>query len=310
MKRFAILSMWLCVASHARFFNFCIGGNAFPAGNFAGVSTGNTASVYFTGTNPATGSGLTGNLPILPNTGFDATTSNAGTFLEFYAGGRFLMDIGILGSGTSGRGIMSLAMDLIPDGISGGSIGLATHPWPYMFTSNPIAITSGLSARQVVIKPGGYGGAVVGLGYDMTDDYGAAYFRFYDSVTQQPVDNVWSAKSVNKIVTEKLGDAVTGSTAGYSGVLKPNTTVDGAAGSHTLEGGSASGSGAGGNAIVQGGTSGSGTAGVAQIGRTSTTDQNILNNATSAAANCGSIPGAAGCLRMTINGTTRYVPYF
>jgi len=43
---------------------------------------------------------------------------------------------------------------------------------------------------------------------------------------------------------------------------------------------------------------------------TGTSTQHTLNTLTAAASNCGSLSGAAGCVQMTINGTTHYVPYW
>lgn len=96
-----------------------------------------------------------------------------------------------------------------------------------------------------------------------------------------------------------------------------NTGVAGPGGSNTMSGGNSLGSGPGGNSIVQGGTSGSGAAGVVQIGRTSTTNKNILNNAlgtpnADALTMLNGPTGTAGdpdrYLLITINGTDGYIP--
>lgn len=50
--------------------------------------------------------------------------------------------------------------------------------------------------------------------------------------------------------------------------------------------------------------------GATTLGKTSTTPQHSLNTLTAAASNCGTIVGATGCVQMTINGTTHYVPYW
>jgi hypothetical protein len=284
------------------------GGNSFQVGQFVSTTSPlNVPSIFFSGTNTGA-SGLPGLTTTAPNTGLDAVTADIGTFVEFYANGYFLMDAGVLGG--SNRGTLSVAMDIIPDPADRNyTLGNETHPWP-LITTGAISNIGGNHTRQIYLKAGGYGSNVVGYGIDMSDNYGAAYFRAFDDVTQVAVDNVWSVKSSNKAVTQTFGDATTGSTAGFSGTITPNTTVNGSGGTLTIQGANASGSGTGGNVVLQGGTSGSGTAGVVQIGRSSTTNQNILNNATAAASNCGSIAGAAGCLQMTINGTTHYVPYF
>lgn len=52
------------------------------------------------------------------------------------------------------------------------------------------------------------------------------------------------------------------------------------------------------------------TTGALQFGQTSTTLQHSLNTLTAAATSCGTLVGATGCVQMTINGNTHYVPYF
>lgn len=48
--------------------------------------------------------------------------------------------------------------------------------------------------------------------------------------------------------------------------------------------------------------------GVATLGTTPV--QHNLNTVSAAFANCGSLAGSVGCIKITINGQTRYIPYY
>lgn len=100
-----------------------------------------------------------------------------------------------------------------------------------------------------------------------------------------------------------------------------NSNAGGSArgGNLTLGAGNAAGSGAGGIALIQGGTSGSGTQGYVQIGRTSSTNVNQLNNALGTPASdvltlgngpTGTAGDPDGYLRININGTDCYIPFW
>jgi hypothetical protein len=50
--------------------------------------------------------------------------------------------------------------------------------------------------------------------------------------------------------------------------------------------------------------------GAVTLGAGSTTPQHAINTSTATASSCGSLSGAAGCIQITINGSTHYVPYY
>ncbi len=229
--------------------------NVFSVGQFNG-DTGNVPAWRFTGTNTGTGVGGFTVLPTPPNTGMDAITmQDVGTYLEWYIDGVFMMDFG---KGIPGQGEFTIAGDMIPFETH-YSIGRSNAPW-IMFSRGALEVADAGGQRAVLIKPGG-GGGVVGYGTDMSDSCGSAYFRSYDSVTQLPVDNVWSVKPIDGTVTQILGDSATGSNNAYSGIVTAATSVNGKAGNITISGANASGSGAGGDVLLKGGTSLSGQIG-------------------------------------------------
>lgn len=51
------------------------------------------------------------------------------------------------------------------------------------------------------------------------------------------------------------------------------------------------------------------SSGVVVIGATSS-NQHVLNTATAASSNCGTLLGGTACIQISINGTTRYIPYY
>jgi trimeric autotransporter adhesin len=169
--------------------------------------------------------------------------------------------------------------------------------------------TSGTVASSLRIQVGAGGGSGAGSGGNL-DLWGGG-------TSSSSTSSLPGIATVRGGFNSHASKAATGGISTLLGGPVTNAGNSSAGGNAVVEGGAAAGSGAGGNAVIQGGTSGSGSAGVVQIGRSSTTNKNILNNATAAtgAVSLTMTNGPTGTtgnpgiyIRLTINGTDYVIP--